>query len=157
MLALTAAFYAFPAWHLVLWSALALSSAGAIIAGTIIYRPSHPIAWWLLAPAIPLFASGDATYIILTTWLGQDNPFPSLADVFYLAMYPIAAAGLVILVRQRSGGRDKGSVLDALSVTTRLSVIRRRESATARRPRSAAPGHRLGHRRRRLCQISRYS
>ena len=33
MLALTAAFYAFPAWHLVLWSSLALSSAGAIAAG----------------------------------------------------------------------------------------------------------------------------
>jgi diguanylate cyclase (GGDEF)-like protein/PAS domain S-box-containing protein len=123
MLALTAAFYAFPAWHLVLWSALALSSAGAIVAGTIIHRPSHPIPWWLLALAITLFASGDATYIVLTTWLGQDNPFPSLADVFYLTMYPIAAAGLVILIRRRSGGRDKGSVLDALSVTTGLALL----------------------------------
>ncbi len=33
MLALTAAFYVFPAWHLVIWSSLALSSAGAIAAG----------------------------------------------------------------------------------------------------------------------------
>jgi len=123
MLALTAAFYAFPAWHLVLWSSLAMSSAGAIVAGVLVHRPSHSIPWWLLAIALTLFAAGDATYIILTTMLGQDNPFPSLADVFYLAMYPIAAAGLVILIRRRTGGRDRGSVLDALSVTTALALL----------------------------------
>jgi diguanylate cyclase (GGDEF)-like protein/PAS domain S-box-containing protein len=123
MLALTAAFYAFPSWHLVLWSSLAMSSVGAIVAGVLVHRPSHSIPWWLLAIALTLFAAGDAIYIILTTMLGQDNPFPSLADVFYLAMYPIAAAGLVILIRRRTGGRDRGSVLDALSVTTALALL----------------------------------
>jgi diguanylate cyclase (GGDEF)-like protein/PAS domain S-box-containing protein len=38
-------------------------------------------------------------------------------------MYPIAAAGLVLLVRRRTGGRDRGSVLDALSVTTALALL----------------------------------
>ena len=123
MLALTAAFYAFPAWHLVLWSSLAMSSVGAIVAGVLVHRPSYSIPWWLLALALTLFAAGDATYIILTTMLSQDNPFPSLADIFYLAMYPIAAAGLVILIRRRTGGRDRGSVLDALSVTTALALL----------------------------------
>ena len=55
--------------------------------------------------------------------LGQEHPFPSLADVFYLAMYPIAAAGLVLLIRRRTGGRDRGSLLDALSVTTALALL----------------------------------
>ena len=100
-----------------------LSSAGAIAAGVLIHRPSHPIPWWLLAIAVTVFAAGDATYIVLTTMLGQENPFPSLADVFYLAMYPIAAAGLVILIRRRTGGRDRGSLLDALSVTTALALL----------------------------------
>ena len=76
MLALTAAFYAFPDWHLVLWSTLALSSAGAIAAGVLIHRPSHPIPWWLLAIAVTVFAAGDATYIVLTTMLGQEQPVP---------------------------------------------------------------------------------
>ena len=123
MLALAAAYYTFPALHLVLWSSLALSSAGAIVAGVLIHRPSHPVPWWLLASAVTVFAAGDATYNVLTTLLGQENPFPSLADVFYLAMYPIAAAGLVILIRRRTGGRDRGSVLDALSVTTALALL----------------------------------
>jgi diguanylate cyclase (GGDEF)-like protein/PAS domain S-box-containing protein len=123
MLVLTVAFYAFPTWHLVLWSSLALSSAGAIGAGVLRHRPPHPTPWWLLAVAVTVFAVGDAVYIVLTDMLGQDNPFPSLADVFYLVMYPVAAAGLLLLVRRRTGGRDRGSVLDALSVTTALALL----------------------------------
>ena len=73
--------------------------------------------------AVTVFAAGDTTYNVLTTILGQENPFPSLADVFYLAMYPIAAAGLVVLIRRRTGGRDRGSLLDALSVTTALALL----------------------------------
>jgi hypothetical protein len=84
MVAVTAAFYAFPAGHLVFWSSLALSSAGAIAAGALIHRPRHPVPWWLLAIAVTVFAAGDTTYNVLTTLLGQENPFPSLADVFYL-------------------------------------------------------------------------
>ena len=113
MLALTAAFYVFPAWHLVIWSSLALSSAGAIAAGVLMHRPTHPVPWWLLAIAVTVFAAGDTTYNVLTALLGQENPFPSLADVFYLAMYPIAAAGILLLIRHRTGGRDRGSPFTA--------------------------------------------
>jgi diguanylate cyclase (GGDEF)-like protein/PAS domain S-box-containing protein len=123
MLALTAAFYAFPAGHLVLWSSLALSSATAIAAGVLMHRPPHQCPWWLLAIAVTVFAAGDTTYNVLTTLLGQSNPFPSLADVFYLAMYPISAAGLLLLIRHRTGGRDRGSLLDALSLTTALALL----------------------------------
>src|SRR3954451_24862718 len=122
MLVLTVAFYAFPAWHLVLWSSLALSSAGAIATGVLIHRP-HAFAWWLLALAVTVFAAGDTTYNVLTTILGREHPYPSLADVFYLGMYPVAAAGLVLLIRWRTGGRDRGSLLDALSVTTALGLL----------------------------------
>ena len=123
MLALTVAFYSLPALHLVLWSSLAISSAGAIVAGVLVHRPVRPMPWWLLAVAVVVFAAGDTTYNVLTTILGQDNPFPSLADVFYLAMYPIAAAGLVLLIRRRTAGRDRGSLLDALSVTSALCLV----------------------------------
>jgi diguanylate cyclase (GGDEF)-like protein/PAS domain S-box-containing protein len=123
MFALTVAFYMLPDWHLVLWSALALSSALAIVRGVLIHRPSHRGPWWLLAAAVTVFAAGDTTYNVLTTLLGQANPFPSPADVFYLAMYPIAAAGLVWLIRYRTGGRDRGSLLDALSLTTAVGLL----------------------------------
>ncbi len=122
-LAITVAFYAFPAWHLVLWSALALSSAGAIAGGVLWHRPDYRTPWWLLTIAVTVFAAGDTTYNVLTTLLGQTNPFPSLADVFYLAMYPIMATGLVLFIRHRTGGRDRGSLLDALSLTAALALL----------------------------------
>jgi diguanylate cyclase (GGDEF)-like protein/PAS domain S-box-containing protein len=123
MLTLTVAFYLLPAWHLGLWSALALSSALAIARGVLMHRPSRSGPWWLLAASVTVFAAGDTTYNILTTVLGQSNPFPSLADAFYLAMYPLAAAGLVWLIRCRTGGRDRGSLLDALSLTTAIALL----------------------------------
>ncbi len=123
MLGLAVAFYAFPAWHLVLWSSLASSCAVAIVRGITTHRPARPSAWWLLAAAVTVFAAGDTTYNVLTTLLGQDNPFPSLADVFYLAMYPLAAVGLLQLVRRRSGGQNRGALLDALSLTTALALL----------------------------------
>ncbi len=49
---------------------------------------------------------------VLTTIPGQD-----------LAMYPLAAACLVLLIKRRTGGRDRGSLLDALSVTTALALL----------------------------------
>ncbi|HEY0814468.1 MAG TPA: EAL domain-containing protein [Pseudonocardia sp.] len=123
MLALTVAYYAFPAGHLILWSALALSSAGAIAAGVLWHRPGYRTPWWLLAIAVTVFAAGDTTYNVLTTVLGEANPFPSLADVFYLAMYPIMATGLVLFIRHRTGGHDRGSLLDALSLTAALGLL----------------------------------
>jgi diguanylate cyclase (GGDEF)-like protein/PAS domain S-box-containing protein len=123
MLVLAAAFYAFPDQHLLLWSALALSSAGGIAAGVLVHRPPHPVAWWLVAVAVTTFATGDTTFNVLTTVLGQVDPFPSLADAFYLAMYPILAAGLLLIIRRRAGGHDRGSLLDALSLTTALALL----------------------------------
>jgi hypothetical protein len=76
MLALATAYFAYPAGHLVLWAALALSSAGAIAAGVLVHRPARPLPWWLLAVAVTIFAAGDTTYNVLTTILGQDNPLP---------------------------------------------------------------------------------
>ena len=38
-------------------------------------------------------------------------------------MYPLFAAGLLLLVRPRTAGRDRGSLLDALSVTTGLGLL----------------------------------
>lgn len=124
MAVLTLAFYSFPEWHLVLWSSLAALSAGAIVVGVLRYRPGFPVAWWLLAAAVTVFGAGDTTYNILTTIVGESDPFPSLADVFYLAMYPIMATGLILIIRRRTGGRDRGSLLDALSLTTALEIGR---------------------------------
>ncbi len=123
MILLTVALYAFPAWHVVLYSAVGLTSAGAIGVGVVIWRPRRRGLWLLLAGALVTFSAGDTTYDVLTGVMGQDNPFPSAADVLYLAMYPLLAAGLLGFIRCRSARGDRASLLDALIVTTGLTLL----------------------------------
>ena len=102
---LTVAVYVFPGWHTVLWSAVGLSSAAAVAAGVVMWRPRRRGLWLLLVAALVTFSAGDTTYDVLTGVLGQDNPFPSAADGFYLAMYPLLAAGLLRRVDDASHRR----------------------------------------------------
>ena len=112
-----------PRWHTVLWGALGLTSAAAVAAGIVRNRPTRKLPWVLVALALATFASGDIVYDLLTHVFGQKDPFPSLADVFYLATYPLFAGGLVAMVRARRGERDSGALLDALIVTTACALL----------------------------------
>ena len=51
-------------------------------------------AWRLLAAGLACFFMGDLLYFILENVLGR-SPFPSVADIGYLAYYPLALAGLL--------------------------------------------------------------
>ena len=66
---------------------------------------------------------GDATYDFLTGPLGQDNPFPSAADAMYLAMYPLIAGGLLMLIRVTNPLGDKHAALDATVVTVAVGLL----------------------------------
>ena len=49
-------------------------------------------------------------------------PFPSIGDASYIAMYPVMLAGLLMLVRRRSNGRDRSSLIDGLILTVGLAL-----------------------------------
>ena len=51
---------------------------------------------------------GEVIYMIYEDVLLVEDPFPSLADVFFVANYPFFAAALVLLIRRRTPGRDWG-------------------------------------------------
>jgi len=40
------------------------------------------------------------------------EPFPSPADGLYLASYPLLAASLLVMIRSRTGGRDRAGLVD---------------------------------------------
>jgi diguanylate cyclase (GGDEF)-like protein/PAS domain S-box-containing protein len=123
MALLTVGVYALPAWHLVLWPAIGLSSAVAVLAGMLRNRPGRRAPWILLALALAAFTIGDAGYEVLEDILHRPDPFPSFADIFYLAMYPLLAAGLLIFIRCRTGRGDRGSLLDAFTITAGLGLL----------------------------------
>lgn len=56
------------------------------------------IAWLFITLAFSFYAVGDILWAILELGFHQ-NPFPSVADVFYLTFYPLFALGIYYLPR----------------------------------------------------------
>ncbi|HEY5144848.1 MAG TPA: EAL domain-containing protein [Solirubrobacteraceae bacterium] len=102
---------------------IGLSGVAAIIVGTRINRPSDPRPWYLFAAGQALFVTGDALAYNYQRIFGSALPFPSVADIPYLLVYPALMAGLLILIRQRNRGRDTASLIDSLIITTGLAVL----------------------------------
>jgi hypothetical protein len=107
-----------------LWSNLAydligLSAVVAIVVGVRRHRPARPLIWWCFAAGQLLFVVGDVLYAVIDQVLRQSS-FPSVADGFYLAGYPVLAIGLLILIRGRISGRDRAGLIDAAIIATGL-------------------------------------
>jgi diguanylate cyclase (GGDEF)-like protein len=64
---------------------------------------------------------GDAVY----TWLDAngDAPYPSVADVPYLASYPLLAGGIVLLMRTQRRTRDLAGVVDTAIITAGFGLL----------------------------------
>ena len=105
-----------------LMNLLGLSPVIAIIAGVLRHRPAARTAWLCLAAGSAFFWFGDLytySYPLLTH---VAVAFPSIGDGSYLAMYPLMMAGLLLLVRMRSNGTDRGGLVDGLVLTVGLAL-----------------------------------
>ncbi len=120
---LVAAIFALPRYHTYLWGSMGLCSIVAIVVGELKNRPSRRAPWTFVAIAQFAFVSGGISYDVLTRVLHDKNPFPSIADVFYLATYPLLAIGLFLFVRAQSRERNVGALLDSLIVTVGLALL----------------------------------
>ncbi|MEU3841089.1 EAL domain-containing protein [Streptomyces sp. NPDC028635] len=104
------------------WAVIGLSGAAALLVGARLYRPAHRWPWYALAAGLVAFTAGDTAYNVQEAYFHASNPFPSPADGFYLAMYPLLTAGLFGLVRYRWVDRDLPSLLDAMIITAGLAL-----------------------------------
>jgi signal transduction histidine kinase len=96
-------------------------AVAAIVVGVIGNRPARPFGWSLVAVGWSLFFVGDALFNIYELVLGID-PFPSVADVFYLAGYPFVGWGVAVLIR-RKGRSNLPELLDVAVITIGLSLV----------------------------------
>ena len=106
-----------------LYLALALSGVVAGLVGVRRHRPDDRRPWYLFAAGLGVFLAGDLFFYFYKLIRHVDRPFPSVADAFYLASYPLLVAGLLLLLRRRSPGRDGTSLLDASIVTVGAGVL----------------------------------
>jgi hypothetical protein len=96
--------------------------AAAVLVGVRLHRPARPAPWILAAAAQACSGAGDTLFTIFEDVL-HTEPFPSVADVFYLAAYPLLTAALFLLVRRRTSGRDLAGLLDAGIVSAGLGLL----------------------------------
>ena len=81
----------------------------------------HRRMWKLLGVSALSWGSGQAAWTWYESVLGREVPFPSLADVGYLAAVPLAAAGLLSLpFAARSMAGRLRLVLDGLMIAASL-------------------------------------
>ncbi len=120
---LGAAYFTIDTPSRLLWTALTFLAVAGCVTGAALQPTGYRTPWWLLAGGVAALATGDAMYDVLTIVLGQHEPFPSVADVPYLLMYPVVALGLARLVRARTPGGDGAAVLDSATVATSIGLL----------------------------------
>ena len=94
----------------------------AVLAGVAIHRPTSRGPWILLAIGLALTSAGDWTWVIMERAYGLE-PFPSVADAFYLSGIGVTGAAIVWLLRGRIPDGDRAGVLDALIVAVGVGLV----------------------------------
>jgi len=107
-----------------IWTAVAIITVVAMLFGIVSQRPPAKPAWVLLTAGVALTGIADTFWEFpeLVGLRARDIPYPSILDYFYLASYLFLFAGIILLVRRRSPGRDRAALLDSLIVTTAAAL-----------------------------------
>ncbi|MEX2250838.1 MAG: PAS domain-containing sensor histidine kinase [Acidimicrobiia bacterium] len=122
--AVLAAFLVVPGLRLgPLFNLIGLSGAVVIVTVMRKHGPGDRWPWLLVAIGQVLFVAGDVITYNYARFFGTDPPFPSIGDLFYLSVYPFLIAGILLLVRHRSPGRDRASLIDSLIVGVGVGAI----------------------------------
>ena len=108
--------------RLPLYGAVSASAVACLVLGVRRHRPEPPLPWYLLLAGQVLCLLAGLTFYSLQLVAGSEA-YPSVADLLYLAHYPLLVAGVLALVRSRTPGSDRVSLNDAAIVATSLGVL----------------------------------
>jgi diguanylate cyclase (GGDEF)-like protein len=106
----------------VVYLAVGVVGAVAIVVGVRVHRPVRRAPWWLMAAGQLTWSGGDAVYLWYERVLFEP-PFPSAADALYLAAYPLFALAFALLIRGRRSGRDRDGLIDSAIFTIGLGLL----------------------------------
>src|SRR4029077_3484508 len=77
-------------------------------------------AWFFIGAALLATTCGDILYDF---WYGGNPPFPSVADVAYLAFSPLLYVGIALLLRRRVSTFSASLWLDGLMAATAAAAL----------------------------------
>src|SRR5438552_2037225 len=104
-------------------AAAALIAAVACAVAALRHRGRMRLAWSMLGASAFAWAAGETVWSLTEIILGQKVPFPSLADVGFLAAVPLAVAGIVLFPGRRRAASRVASLLDGAIIAGALLLI----------------------------------
>jgi diguanylate cyclase (GGDEF)-like protein len=102
-----------------LYEGVELVGAIGCLARAVLVRAERS-AWLLIGAALLATTAGDVLYDF---WYGGNPPFPSAADIGYLAFYPLLYIGIVLLLRRRVSTFSASLWLDGLVAATAAGAL----------------------------------
>lgn len=108
--------------HAVAYDAVTAAAGVAVLVGLRRHRPERPLGWRLVAVAIGLIVAANLAWDYATL-VPEAVLAIRVADLLYLVGYPVGAAALFLVIRQRGAGTDRAGLLDALIVATGLGLL----------------------------------
>ncbi|HEX6140434.1 MAG TPA: EAL domain-containing protein [Candidatus Limnocylindria bacterium] len=99
-----------------------MAAVVAIVVGVRMHRPANAMPWYLLALGLLLSTAGDWTWLVLERVYHLD-PFPSVADVFYLGGMAVIGLALWRMLRGCLPDGDRAGLLDALIVAVGVALL----------------------------------
>jgi len=102
--------------------AVGWAAAGCIVLGVYRHRPVGAAIWYWFAAGIFSNVTGILVESIATRVYDVDA-YPTVADVFWLGLYPALIIGMTLMVRRRSAKRDWASIVDTCVISTGLGLL----------------------------------
>ena len=105
---------------------VAFGAVGAVlIVGGAIHNleGSARLPWYLLAAGQLAFSIGDGVLNFYPDITGHNAPFPSPADIVYLAGYPFLGVGIYLLVRHLTSAEGRFVYADAALITGAFALV----------------------------------
>ncbi len=106
------------AYYDILGLIFSLVTLTALISGVRWYRPAFPWPWYSLMVCYGALVFANVVWLYYDGLLGSAVPFPSVADIGYLAQYPSVGAALLLMFHRRAGARIWSVLLDSMMLTT---------------------------------------
>jgi diguanylate cyclase (GGDEF)-like protein len=87
-----------------------------------VFVAGNRATWAVWAAALASWVAAEISWTTMYADL-ESPPYPSLADVFYLAFYPLAFVGLVLLMRERVRGLGASVWFDGVLACTAAAAV----------------------------------
>jgi len=98
------------------------SALAATVTGIFMHRPNRPLPWYLFACSLLMSIVGTVIYGYYEVVLGNESPFPTVAEAFFIASYACAVAAL-LMIQSRRLVRDRVSLIDPIIVAVGIGML----------------------------------